>query len=114
MKEVFEHFNNADCKTLAIFGVNMVLVQPSDPAFQMANMKRFSTIFKQIMKEIPVEKQMMFLSLMTISSDPVLIGKNIPQFLQQVMNRGGPYNGYDSQFNGIIGRNQKYGAVSNQ
>ena len=41
MKEVFDQFNNADEKTLAIFDVDMVLVQPSDPAFQMANMKRF-------------------------------------------------------------------------
>lgn len=68
----------------------MVLVQPSDPAFQMANMKRFSTISKRIMKEIPADKQMLFLSLMTVSSDPVLIDDRTPQFLQQVIQRGIP------------------------
>ena len=62
-----------DAKTLAVFDVDMVLIQPSDPAFQMANMKRFSAISKRIMKEVPADKQMVFLSLMTISSDPVLI-----------------------------------------
>jgi len=63
MKEVFEYFADADSKTLAIFDVDMVLVQPSDPAFQMANMKRCGAISKRIMKEVPAEKQMMFLSL---------------------------------------------------
>lgn len=90
MKEVFAQFNNADHKTLAIFDVDMVLVQPSDPAFQMANMKRFSTISKRIMKEIPADKQMLFLSLMTVSSDPVLIDDRTPQFLQLVIQRGIP------------------------
>ncbi len=88
MKEVFDHFNNADFKTLAIFDVDMVLVQPSDPAFQMANMKRFSAISKQIMKQVPSEKLMLFLSLMTLSSDPVLIDEQTPQFLQQIFQKG--------------------------
>lgn len=90
MKEVFAQFNNADSKTLAIFDVDMVLVQPSDPAFQMANMKRFSKISKRFMKEVPADKQMLFLSLMTISSDPVLIDDRTPQFLQQIIERGIP------------------------
>lgn len=90
MEEVFHYFNDADSKTLAIFDVDMVLVQPKDPAFQMANMKRFSTISKRIMKEIPADKQMIFLSLMTISSDPVLIDARTPQFLQQLIQRGIP------------------------
>ncbi len=90
MKDVFEHFNNADSKTLAIFDVDMVLVQPSDPAFQMANMKHFGAISKRILKEVPSEKQMMFLSLMTLSSDPILIDERTPQFLQQIIQRGIP------------------------
>jgi hypothetical protein len=73
MKEVSDYFNTANSRTLAIFDVDMVLVQPSDPAFQMANMKRFGGVAKRIMKDVPAEKQMMFLSLMTISSEPVLI-----------------------------------------
>lgn len=88
MKDVFELFKDADSKTLAIFDVDMVLVQPSDPAFQMANMKRYSSIAKRIMKEVAAEKQMMFLSLMTISSDPILIDEHIPELLQKINQRG--------------------------
>lgn len=84
MEEVFNHFNGAD--SMAIFDVDMVLVQPSDPAFQLVNMKRFSAITKRILKEIPADKQMMFLSLMTISSDPVLIDERTPQFIKQLQN----------------------------
>ena len=78
MKDVLEYFAEANSKTFAIFDVDMVLVQPSDPALQMANIKRFGAIFKRIMKEVPAEKQMMFLSLATISSDPMLIDDSTP------------------------------------
>jgi hypothetical protein len=88
MKDVFEYFTDSDSKTLAIFDVDMVLVQPSDPAFQMANMKRFGAISKRIMKEVPAEKQMVFLSLMTISSEAVLIDECTAQLLQRITQRG--------------------------
>lgn len=103
MKEVFGYFIDADSKTLAIFDVDMVLVQPSDPAFQMANMKRFSGISKCIMKEVPADKQMMFLSLMTISSDPVLIDDSTPQFLKQMIQRGIPVMALTANLTGSFG-----------
>lgn len=88
MKEVFSYFNNADSKTLAIFDVDMVLLQPTDPAFQMANIRRHGNTAKRILKEIPPEKQMMFLCLMTTSCDSQLIDNNTPQILQQIMQKG--------------------------
>ncbi len=88
MKEVFDAFNDADSKTLAIFDVDMVLIQPSDPAFQMANMKQYSAICKRIMKEIPTNKHMVFLSLMTTSSNSILIDDRIPQFIGKIIQRG--------------------------
>lgn len=104
MKEVFEYFTEADSKTLAIFDVDMVLVQPSDPAFQMANMKRFGAISKRIMKEVPTEKQMMFLSLMTTSSDPVLIDDSTPQFLKQIIQKGIPAMALTANLTGSFDR----------
>jgi FMN phosphatase YigB (HAD superfamily) len=88
MREVFHYFDNVDSKTLAIFDVDMVLLQPSDPAFQMANMKRFSNVSKRIMKKIPSDKQAIFLSLMSLSSDPVLIDSQTPYFLQEILRKG--------------------------
>lgn len=90
MKEIFTLFDNADSKTLAVFDVDMVLIQPSDPAFQMPNMKRYSAIAKSIMKSVPADKQMLFLSLMTASSDPILVDDRTPQFLQQIIQKGIP------------------------
>jgi len=90
MEEVLSYFKEADQKTLAIFDVDMVLVQPSEPAFQMANMKRFGTISKRILKEIPAEKQMIFLSLMTLGSDPILIDQCTPKLLQEIAQKGIP------------------------
>ena len=103
MKEVFEYFIEADSKTLAIFDIDMVLVQPSDPAFQMANMKRFGAISKRIMKEVPTEKQMMFLSLMTISSAPVLIDDSTPQFLKKIIQKGIPAMALTANLTGSFG-----------
>lgn len=90
MKELFDVVKTADSKTLVIFDIDMVLVQPNNPAFQMANMKRYSTVSKRIMKEVPPDKQMIFLSLMTTSSSPVLIDEKTPQYLQQIIQRGIP------------------------
>lgn len=103
MKQVFEYFTDANSKTLAIFDIDMVLVQPSDPAFQMANMKRFGAISKRIMKEVPAEKQMMFLSLMTISSDPVLIDDSTPQLLKQIIQKGIPAMALTANLTGSFG-----------
>lgn len=85
----------------------MVLVQPSDPAFQMANMKRFSAISKRIMKEVPADKQMLFLSLMTVSSDPVLIDDRLPHFLHQIVQRGIPSIGLTANLTGQFGKISK-------
>lgn len=103
MQNIFETFKEADSKTLVIFDVDMVLVQPSDPAFQMANMKRFSTVAKRIMSEVPADKQMMFLALMTISSDPILIDGRVPQWFEQMVQRGIPAMALTSNLTGKLG-----------
>lgn len=103
MQEVFNALSNADSNTLVIFDVDMVLIQPSDPAFQMANMKRFSAVSKRIMKEVPADKQMIFLSLMTISSDPVLIDDRTPQFIDQIIRRGVPAMALTANLTGKFG-----------
>jgi hypothetical protein len=83
---------------LPIFDVDMVLIQPSDPTFQMANVKRFSAISKRIMKEVPADKQMVFLSLMTISFDLILIDDRTPHFIDQI-SEGSSTNGTNRKFN---------------
>lgn len=103
MKEIFDHFNHTDTKTLVIFDVDMVLLQPSNPAFQMTNMKRFNSVAKRIMKEIPVEKQMMFLSLIAMRSPAVLIDNRTPQLLNQILQRGIPTIALTAHLTGPLG-----------
>jgi hypothetical protein len=87
MQDMFSYFKDIDSNTLVIFDVDMVLVQPNDPAFQMANMKRHRHIVKEMMKELTPEKQMIFLSLMTIKSQPVLIDPRISILLSILMEK---------------------------
>lgn len=103
MKEVFDAIKKADSKTLAIFDVDMVLVQPSDPAFQMANMKRYCTVSKRIMKEVPTDKQMILLTLMTTRSNPVLIDARTPQYLEQIIQREIPAIALTANLTGKLG-----------
>lgn len=88
MDEVFAYFNDADGQTLAIFDVDLVLIQPSDPAFQMANMKRFSSNCKKIIKEVPPDKLMMFFGLMGTKSDSILLDNRLSQFFQELCHKG--------------------------
>ncbi|HEV8052573.1 MAG TPA: DUF2608 domain-containing protein [Parachlamydiaceae bacterium] len=104
MQEVFEYFNDADAKTLAIFDVDLVLVQPSDPAFQMANILRFSTVAKRILKSLSPEKQMMFYSLTTIDSEPILTEECIPRLFKQLMDKRIPTMALTANLTGTLGQ----------
>lgn len=103
MDEVFDYFKRADADTLAVFDVDMVLTQPADPAFQMANMKRFGKSCKRIMEDVPLEKRMLFLSLMTISSASVLIDARLPQFIDQLRRKGIPAMALTANLTGSFG-----------
>jgi hypothetical protein len=83
-----EHFENAPSNTLAIFDIDMVLIQPQDPAFQMANMKRYRDSAKKILKTLPREKLDIFLNLMVINSDSVLIDPSTPPLLHSLHQKG--------------------------
>lgn len=104
MKELFSHFKHADQKTLALFDVDMVLLQPKDPAFQLKNMKRFRSIVKKILEEVPKEKQMLFLSWITVRSDMMLVDPEIPLYLQQLMDQDVPVMALTANLTGELGR----------
>lgn len=90
MKDIVPYFEKATDKTLVIFDVDMVIVQPSDPAFQMANMKRHGIVAKRIMQSIPQEHLMLFLSLMTLRSETILIDHKMPEYLQILFKKNTP------------------------
>lgn len=102
MQEIFKYFDDANSKTLAIFDIDMVLTQPSDPAFQMANMKRYKTTAKRIMNEIPEDKRTLFQVLMTINSKPILIDENTPLLVQQLIAKKIPTMALTSNLTGEL------------
>ncbi len=87
MKDIRKHFDNATNDTLAVFDVDMVLIQPKDPAFQMANMKRYSPIAKKVSAQLPKGKKEVFLGLMTVSSDSILVDPAMPTFIKTLQDK---------------------------
>lgn len=103
MKEVFSHFEQTDRNAIVVFDVDMVLLQPTDPAFQMANMKRYSAIYKKIMKEVPDDRKMLFLSWITIRSAPMLVDSDTPKYFQQLIEKGVPAIALTANLTGSLG-----------
>lgn len=101
MKDVFAYFEEADAHTLAVFDVDMVLVQPSDPAFQMPTMKRYKSIAKQIMKD--VSDEMVFLSLMGLAGEPILVDSNTPRLLSNLHKKGVCTIAFTANLTGSLG-----------
>lgn len=103
MNDVMKYFENADCNTLAVFDVDMVLVQRSDPAFQMANMKRHKEIARSVSQTVPNDKKEIFLTLMILDSDSILIEDRTPHYIQQLSHRGIPTIALTANLTGQLG-----------
>ncbi len=103
MAEVMPYFKGADYSTLAIFDIDMVLVQPKDPAFQMDNIQKYKGIAKAVMASLSDEKRDIFLNLMLIDSEYVLIDSNTPKFLQELSQSGIPIMALTAGLTGNLG-----------
>jgi hypothetical protein len=74
MKNYMEEMTSSD---LAVFDVDMVLIHPSDPAFQMANMYRHGKKVKEIMEELNSLEKDIFWNLINISGEASLVDEQI-------------------------------------
>jgi hypothetical protein len=88
MEEVMEHFKEAHCTTLAVFDIDMTLIQPQEPAFQMANIYKHGDVAKRVIQSLPHEKRDIFFSLTTLSSESVLVDENTPDHLETLSDNG--------------------------
>lgn len=103
MREIQCILETTDSSSLVIFDIDMVLVQPAHPAFQMLNMKKYSPICKKVMKDIPQDKRMIFLCLMTCAYDSVLIHSCIPEIVSGLKNRRIPTMALTNNLTGTLG-----------
>lgn len=103
MQEAKRYFENADCNTLALFDIDMVLIQPHDPAFQMANMNRYKSYVKSFMNSLSQDEKELFLTLMLLESDSILIETHTPLFLNQLSQQGIPTLALTANLTGQLG-----------
>jgi len=97
---------------LVIFDIDMVLVQPSESAFQMANIKRFVDSYRSFMKQVPQDQQMLVLSLMTIDSKPVLIDEYTVELFSSVNSKSDSDGGFECEFNRCFCRDFSDGTMA--
>jgi hypothetical protein len=87
MEEVSHYLQNADSQSLAIFDVDLVLIQPADPAFQMANFKKYASIAKEIFHSLTFDQKIAFLNLAITGSSPVVIDTMCHQIFDDLDSR---------------------------
>ncbi len=103
MEEVKTYFDQADCDTLAIFDIDLVLIQPSDPAFQISNIKKYHLIAREIFQSLPSEKQDLFLTLVALTTQSILVDEQTPSFLEELAEKKIPTIALTSNLTGALG-----------
>lgn len=90
MQKASSYFEQANKETLVVFDIDMVLIQPSDPAFQMPTMKKFHPVAKRVMKELSEENLMFFLTLMCTNSPAILVESSTLNILNNLKAKNVP------------------------
>ncbi len=103
MQEIMPHFETADGDTLAIFDIDMVLLQPADSAFQIATIKKYRALAQEIFLTLPHEKRDIFLTLMAVCTPSILVDENTPSCLRHLQQRGIPAIALTSNLTGHLG-----------
>ena len=86
MRQVVEYFEDTGPETLAIFDIDLVLLQPAHPAFQEKNMFRYTPVVKKFIKELGRDHTSIFFNLVNISYDSVLVDERTPYLLEGLKN----------------------------
>ncbi len=90
MEKLMDLFKGCEATTLAVFDIDMTLIQPEDPAFQMVNIFKHGHVAKRVINNLPKEKRDIFFSLTTLGSHSVLIDEKTPEYLHDLRNRNIP------------------------
>lgn len=92
MQEVHTKFVEVSAKSspeeiLGIFDIDLVLTQPSNPAWQMPNIQKYRSQLKALTKDLSPEQKDVLLNLMTKSSPAILVEQDTPHILQSIKDR---------------------------
>lgn len=84
MKQVQEYLEDANEQTLVVFDIDMVLIQPENPAFQMHNITKYKHIARKSYLSLSKEKKEILLSLMATSCGSILVDSAGPLIINRL------------------------------
>lgn len=100
MREVSEVMQALEPEDLALFDIDMVLLQPDDPAFQMPNLTRHRTIVKRVLASIDAGQLDALFTLMALRSQSLLVDGAVLGVLCDLRVRGVPAMALTANFHG--------------
>src|SRR5690349_19229694 len=84
MREIQTAFEQSTGETLGLFDIDMVLVQPSASAFQMANMKRHRSALKALLEPLSQLEKDMTLMLILQQGHTILVEPQTPSIVANI------------------------------
>lgn len=100
MEEAATYLKSLNKEDLAIFDIDMVLIQPDDPTFQMATMQSHLSTAQKIIAQVPQEKLAIFFTLMTTSCGACLVDPFCLQVLSTLRKNQVPTMALTGNFTG--------------
>jgi len=105
MEEVQTIFAETKGETLGVFDVDMVLIQSSEPAFQMLNMMAHKPLLKSLLESLnPIEKDVT-INLTTQQSPSILIEKQTPALIKKIQDKHPKCIALTAALTGSLGSN---------
>lgn len=92
MQEVHTKFVEVSTKSnpediLGIFDIDLVLIKPSNPAWQIPNIQKYRSHLKALTKNLTPEQKDILLNLITKNSPAMLVEQDTPHILQAIKER---------------------------
>ena len=91
ISEVNEFLKDSDSDTLVVWDVDMVLVHPKEPAFQMGNMGRHKQRFLNMFGPLDAEERAVTLCLISTEGDLELLNPEVIHVLEDLRQRQVPH-----------------------
>lgn len=88
MKDLAPYIETLDSDSLVVFDIDMVLLQPGEPAFQYPNLIRYQDIYKSFKKSLSADHFEAALNLILTDFDAILVDPLTPTFIKKLAHKG--------------------------
>ncbi len=90
-KELAPYLEDADASVWVVFDIDLVLIQPASPAFQMAHCGHYPQMIPDILATMPKRQWPLFWNFISLCMEQTLVDPSIPDLLDNLDRRGVPY-----------------------